>query len=594
MRRFALGVLAGLCLNLVPRPARAQSAFGHVDTPGSGATVYGVVPVRGWVLDINAVDNIKVYVDGQYVNTADIGIPRPDVLNVFPTYANSPTGNPGFISSFYASDPTIGNGAHTVTVLVTESAHPESPVTLASIPIVVDDSINQPPFGYIDIPAPTPGVVEEAGSAFPVAGWALDDTGVDHLDIFIDNQEVAGAVCCNVPPTQPPSLPSTAVYGSTRPDVLAAFPNVPNALYSGFIANIDSTAFVNGVHTISVRATDVDGASRVISTRTITIDNASLNLHPFGGIDSPLDEFTFIPICSVEGGLPSGCTPEVCQPQKTLNVVSGWVLDAGARLDFGQTGYVELLIDGVVVANTRRDCLVTTTGAFMNCYGVNRPDVEQYYPGFVNSDNAGFVFDFFAVDDNAGHLAIERPVAGGGGLEVTRINSGKHTISIRAGDDAETVALIGSQSSNFVTCRGSAFNLPPLGYVDTPYEYQFVTGTVAVTGWEYDPDGTVRVDIDVDGQVVGTASIGLSRPDVPVNDARIPTSKVGFTFPLDTTTLSDSAHDLNVYVVDKLGNRVLLGRRKFVVNNNVETHGPDASVAREFVPAARAPSLNRR
>ena len=35
--------------------------------------------------------------------------------------------------------------------------------------------------------------------------------------------------------------PSTAVYGTTRADIAAAFPDVPNSLYSGFSANIDTT-----------------------------------------------------------------------------------------------------------------------------------------------------------------------------------------------------------------------------------------------------------------------------------------------------------------------------------------------------------------
>jgi hypothetical protein len=570
MQRLALGMIAALCLTSLAVKARAQSAFGHVETPTSGSTVYGVALVEGWVLDINQVDNIKIYLDGQYQNTADLNIPRPDVLAAFPAYAGSPTANPGFISSFYASDANLADGPHTLTVVVTESAHPDAPVTIGTVPVVVDKSINQPPFGSIDVPGRDPNKIESFSSVFPVVGWALDDSGIDHLDFLIDGQAVAGAVCCNELGTATPSSASTAIYGSTRPDVLAAFPQVPNALFSGFGANIDSTAFLDGIHTLSVRATDIDGSSRVVSTRTFQISNASLNLHPFGQIDVPLDQFTFVPVCSASGGLPSGC--DFCT-RSDLNIVSGWVLDTGAREDFGQTGYVQLLIDGVIIADTRRDCVVTSTGAFENCYGVNRPDVEQNYPGFVNSNNAGYVFDFFAIDDQLGHLSIQIPVAGGGSIEVTRIASGKHTLAVRAGDDAETVSLIAQQSANFVTCRPSGANLPPIGYIDTPFSYQFVTGVIPVTGWAFDSDGVDHVEIDVDGQVIGNAVYGGSRPDVPAADSRVSGSNVGFGFLLDTTTLSDSPHDINVYVVDHRDERQLLGTRKMVVNNNVETHG---------------------
>ncbi|HWC64688.1 MAG TPA: hypothetical protein VG777_01295, partial [Thermoanaerobaculia bacterium] len=202
MRRLALGLLVVLCL-AVTSAARASTAFGNVDSPRSGATVYGVVAVQGWVLDVNAVDNIQILVDGACPNadvggtcTADLNLPRVDVLNAFPTYAGSPTARPGFIGSFVTGSGAgqVSDGAHTVTVIATETDDPTNPVTIASIPVVVDTSINQPPFGWIDIPTADPTVVEAANSAFPVVGWAIDDRSVDHIDFLVDGQIVAGAV----------------------------------------------------------------------------------------------------------------------------------------------------------------------------------------------------------------------------------------------------------------------------------------------------------------------------------------------------------------------------------------------------------------
>ncbi len=569
MQRFALGLIASLALLLAAFPARAQATFGTLETPQDGTTVYGIVEVKGWVLDLNAVDNIKIYVDGAYVATSDINLPRPDVLNVFPAYAAADP-NPGFWTSFAAMRYT--NGAHVLTVVVTESANPNNPITIATVNLTVDNSINQPPIGFIDIP--DEGTVVEANSAFVVSGWALDDTGVDHVDILVDGTIVAGAVCCNVPSTYPGSSASSAIFGVTRPDVQAAYPDpllFPDSLYSGFSAHIDSTSFVNGAHQLSVRATDIDGASNVIGVRDFTVDNASLNLVPFGNIDSPLAQSTLIPVC-VAGGLPSPCTPQICVPVN-LNHVYGWVLDTGALSDFGQTGYVELLIDGVIIANTRADCILNNAGVMENCYGLNRPDVEQVYPGFVNANNSGFDFDFFAFDDSLGHLSIQVPLFGGGSVERDLISSGTHTLSVRAGDNAETETVIGSLPVTFITCRPTGGDIPSWGYIDFPQQDQFIDGVFNVFGWAYDPDHVSRVDIDVDGQVVGTATYGLSRPDVHLVDPRVVGNNVGFSFLLDTTTLADSAHDLNVYVVDGHNNRTLIGTRQFLVNNNVPTHG---------------------
>jgi hypothetical protein len=43
---------------------------------------------------------------------------------------------------------------------------------------------------------------------------------------------------------------------------------------------------------------------------------------------------------------------------------------------------------------------------------------------------------------------------------------------------------------------------------------------------------------------------------------------VGLSYFLDTTRLSNSEHDIVVYVIDRLGNRTEIGRRKCVVDNN--------------------------
>ena len=76
----------------------------------------------------------------------------------------------------------------------------------------------------------------------------------------------------------------------------------------------------------------------------------------------------------------------------------------------------------------------------------------------------------------------------------------------------------------------------------------------------------------MDGQVVGTAIYGLFRPDVPPKDSRVPTAYAGFSYVLDTTLLSNSAHDFVVYVTDRSGHRTEIGRRRAVVNNNPTAH----------------------
>ena len=70
-----------------------------------------------------------------------------------------------------------------------------------------------------------------------------------------------------------------------------------------------------------------------------------------------------------------------------------------------------------------------------------------------------------------------------------------------------------------VLCDQAAATSPAFGYIDTPSDYQFINGIFEVFGWAFDFQGVLRVEVDVDGQVVGTAAYGLSRPDVPANDS---------------------------------------------------------------------------
>ena len=172
------------------------------------------------------------------------------------------------------------------------------------------------------------------------------------------------------------------------------------------------TALVNGIHTLSVRAWDNQGASRELGTRKVQVINNGQNLAPFGVVDFPLDKASlFCATLNTTGGFPSPCTPETCVPQLLYNVVAGWALDVGSRLDAGQVSYVELLLDGQIIANTRSDC-VQLGQALTNCYGINRPDVARSYSGYVNADNAGFGFSFALLRlsaDPSGVIAIYIP-----------------------------------------------------------------------------------------------------------------------------------------------------------------------------------------
>ena len=78
------------------------------------------------------------------------------------------------------------------------------------------------------------------------------------------------------------------MYGDPRPDVGNTFPDFPAALFSGFIANIDTTRIQDGVHLLEVRATDTPrhvAADRPPADPGLQLQRGTDK--PFGYLDEP-------------------------------------------------------------------------------------------------------------------------------------------------------------------------------------------------------------------------------------------------------------------------------------------------------------------
>ena len=84
------------------------------------------------------------------------------------------------------------------------------------------------------------------------------------------------------------------------------------------------------------------------------------------------------------------------------------------------------MLDGAILSNTRTDCSVAGT-VLNNCYGLNRPDIEQQHQGYGNAANSGFQFAFgVAGDPILGIFDILTPTPLGTALVGFTV-PGKHT-----------------------------------------------------------------------------------------------------------------------------------------------------------------------
>lgn len=540
---LAVLALAGADANAqCPSSGCPSQTMGTIEAPADGATVSGFVRVTGFALDGNLVSNIDLYVDGQdeanrvtAPGGANINLPRPDVMQAFPAFAGSPGQYPGFEMSFKASN--YSNGTHTIWIRVTD-------VTgccywLTSRSVTIDNARNQPPFGNVDYPEPDSSV--SANGVLQIEGWALDDNAVDHVDVLIDGLQIR-----------------QAVMGIYRADVAAYYPDNTHALVSGFLLYFDSTRLTNGVHTVTVKAVDNQGQIGLLGNRRIQVFNNPPNLAPFGEVEYPLLNATWFGNCFSPIGGPSGGD---IVDARFLMTVQGWALDVGNTFETGAVSHVQLLIDGVLLKDTRVNCHreFLLSNQLIDCYGYYRPDVELFYPGFPQAPNAGF---YFAVD--VGFLLTQRG-----------FREGAHTLELFAIDKHDQRTLL-KEVPIVMECATGNLDPPPLGYVDDPQNYKLINGIYPVIGWALDLDMVIRVRVVIDGvpqidaiRGLDYAEYGLSSPDVALVYPAYPQSnRARWRFYLDTTKLSNSEHDLNVEVIDGRGNYRSAGTRRFLVDNN--------------------------
>lgn len=527
-RRVTRGLVLTVVAALLLPALHAQDFIGVLDAPDPSATHSGVVLVKGYALDPQQISKIELWVDDQFQHRVLMGLPRIDVVEAYPNYPGIQNSSPGFQTGFLASRFT--NGPHTVAVKVYLSDN--RVIEVGRRTINIDNTQNQAPFGSVDIPD-AKGTYNASGS-FPVSGWVADADGIARVDVYIDGGVV-----------------QSAMYGDARPDVHNTYPDFPASLFSGFVANVDTTRIQDGIHLLEIRATDRLGMARLIGRRQIQILNTEANLPPFGNLEEPKPN-------AVLYGTRCGTVPIISppvNPQAHITPVRGWALDLGTRAsNIGRVGYVELLIDGVPWISTN-DCGYSTIFAnYTNCYGLPRYDVERYFPNYPDAPRSGFMFTLDV-----------------GALFALGVRPGAHNLKVRVGDVSGTFTELPHRDGIpvFFTCAEVDFDFAAVGFIDQPTSFDYVKGNTMFQGWAIDENGgVVAVEIIVDGNFVGVAQYGFPRPDVTVQNPHLfNAGNSGWRFVMDTTKLSNARHRLTVRILDFSGRRSEIGSVDFYVSN---------------------------
>ena len=196
----------------------------------------------------------------------------------------------------------------------------------------------------VDTPA---GGATGVTGALGVTGWALDDTGVQTVEIWRDavSGEAGG----------PLFVGSATFVAGARPDVAAAYPAYPNANRAGWGYMLLTNMLPgggNGAYTLRLWAVDSDGARAFLGSRAITCANSTAT-KPFGTIDTP-----------GQGQTVSG----------SAYVVFGWALTPQPSAIPTNGSTIWVYVDGAPVGHP--------------VYNQYRSDIASLFPGYANTDGA--------------------------------------------------------------------------------------------------------------------------------------------------------------------------------------------------------------
>ncbi|MEO1083094.1 MAG: hypothetical protein AAFY88_02520, partial [Acidobacteriota bacterium] len=251
------------------------------------------------------------------------------------------------------------------------------------------------------------GSLNNAGTGSTgLTGWALAGSGVQRVEILVDGVVIG-----------------QARYGGPRTQVEEFFPGFLDSPGAGFVYQLNTTDFTNGTHHVQARVVTNIGNVELLETSegnaaTILFNNNTAILAPFGEIDKPLRNAFIYGTCNRFCGVEP--VPNILTP------VTGFALDLGVEIGDAGVGYVELLLNGSILYNTRTDCTFRSGLGLHQCYGLPRLDVEHRFPFALNAPNAGYRF-LMDVGELITCLGYPR---------------GQQTLTIRSGDISTQVANI--------------------------------------------------------------------------------------------------------------------------------------------------------
>jgi hypothetical protein len=235
-----------------------EDPFGDFSTPTEGASpVSGSIPVTGWALDDIELTRVAIfYNEGSYVGDAVfVEGARTDIEAAYPSYPYSSRAGWGYM----LLTNSLPDGTYTFYAIAEDNAGHS--VKLGESTVTIDNASAVEPFGAIDTPFQGG---DADGSRFVNWGWALTPqpnkipTDGSTITVWVDGV----------------SLGNVYEYNVVNEVVASLFPGYENTDGPTGYLHIDTTAYTNGVHTISWTVSDNAGNTEGIGSRYFNIRNA--------------------------------------------------------------------------------------------------------------------------------------------------------------------------------------------------------------------------------------------------------------------------------------------------------------------------------
>jgi hypothetical protein len=311
----------------------------------------------------------------------------------------------------------LAPGTYTGRIAVSAPNATNSPQNADVTLTVFDAGATGAPFGTMDTPTDGASGIE---GAFPVMGWALDDVEVAGVKVWRD--PVGGEATA---PNGYVFIGDALFIDGARPDVEQAFPAYPRntrggwgyMLLSNFLPNGG-----NGTFRLHAIATDAEGRTTLLGSKTVTCDNAGAVL-PFGTIDTP-----------AQGGTAWG----------NAYVNFAWALTPLPKSIPMDGSSIWVWVDGLPLGHPN--------------YNHFRDDIARLFPGLANSNGAigYFVIDTTGYSD--GLHTIAWSVRDSAGVN-NGIGSRYFTVSNAAAGNGGTAGVAGRRpgtNAHFGARRSSA------------------------------------------------------------------------------------------------------------------------------------------